>query len=689
MAISIDWGTSVINVPKADLTLIQEVPTEIRELNLNWFRLQLKDLEDSDDGMPFQKTHNHNTEVNLGGLTFARVIEILIPYTVTFEDGQYAVNLVGANSNVGDRVNVNQVSVRSSNSAGLISTPLMEFSSFEGGVWWDPENVTGVAGYGTLFPLGTRLKPTRNLTDVKTIADYRGFNVIYVMGDVTINTTLDFTRFIFEGQTHVNNIASISAGVNVLNTVFRDLTISGTLDGGNEVTRCTINDLDYVNGHIHDCGLEGAINLAGGSDSILADCSTLDPYNPPVIDMGGSGQNLIMPNYVGLLTVKNLSGNNFIGIGLNAGTIILENTIISGTVQVIGIGKLQDENGDEIPTGTWNGGVTIINDLINKDNIAVAVWDEQLAKHLNIGTTGFAMMQRVFQETVYIDVINGSAGTEYPHGTVQHPVDNIGDALTLAVKYNLKNLYIIGDIELTGITLTGYVIKSLRSFGNTVTLSNSILTNVLFSNISVTGTMISPNDSVQFEDCYLFDIINLVGEAFNCRLEGTNLIKMGSIFSGVGFVMEGDFTTMDLRDASGTTFSADIDSGYVFIQNMVTGCLLEVNLRGGELELDEVTITGGDFYAEGYGTLIGDPEALGMDIKANHLLALETIPSFVWSSILEDMTTDGSIGLSVMEILKLTGYDVQKVGSVITIMEEDGITPWRQYDLENGNRIQL
>lgn len=120
MAISINWGTKVIYVPKDFMTLIQEIPTEIRELNLNTFRLALKDLEDSEEGMCFPDTHRHNTEISIAGMTLARVIEIINGYTVTFEDGQYAVNLPGANSNVGDVVNVNQVSVRTFNSAGLI-----------------------------------------------------------------------------------------------------------------------------------------------------------------------------------------------------------------------------------------------------------------------------------------------------------------------------------------------------------------------------------------------------------------------------------------------------------------------------------------------------------------------------------------------------------------------------------------
>lgn len=118
--ITVYWGTRIIFVPKSEMTLIQQTPTEIRELNINTFRLALKDLEDNADGMIFPNTHSHNTEVSLGGVTFARLIEIINDYTVTFEDGNYAVNLVGANSNIGDRVNVNRVSVRSSNSAGLI-----------------------------------------------------------------------------------------------------------------------------------------------------------------------------------------------------------------------------------------------------------------------------------------------------------------------------------------------------------------------------------------------------------------------------------------------------------------------------------------------------------------------------------------------------------------------------------------
>lgn len=118
MAISIDWGNRVINIPQDYLT---PLGGSTYELDLDQWRLDLKALEADEEGMAFLDTHTHNTEVTIGGLTLARVIELINNYTVTFQDGQYAVNLVGANSNVGDNININQVSVRSQNSAGLIT----------------------------------------------------------------------------------------------------------------------------------------------------------------------------------------------------------------------------------------------------------------------------------------------------------------------------------------------------------------------------------------------------------------------------------------------------------------------------------------------------------------------------------------------------------------------------------------
>jgi hypothetical protein len=115
------WGQARIFIPRSELTLVQSSPSFIYNLDLNTLRLTLKDLEDDEEGIVFVDTHNHVAPITVGGVTLARVIEIINSYILEFEDGQYSVNLLNANSNVADKVVPNQVSVRSANSAGLVT----------------------------------------------------------------------------------------------------------------------------------------------------------------------------------------------------------------------------------------------------------------------------------------------------------------------------------------------------------------------------------------------------------------------------------------------------------------------------------------------------------------------------------------------------------------------------------------
>lgn len=117
MPISITWGTKVIYVPQNYLTFISGV---LYELDVDQFRLDLKDLEDNEEGMPFLDTHRHISEATLSGVTYARLVEIINGYTVQFEDGQYVVRCVGANHNLADVKVANQVSLIIGNAAGLI-----------------------------------------------------------------------------------------------------------------------------------------------------------------------------------------------------------------------------------------------------------------------------------------------------------------------------------------------------------------------------------------------------------------------------------------------------------------------------------------------------------------------------------------------------------------------------------------
>ncbi len=121
MAISIDFATSVITINQSDLTLISgdlyELPTE------DTFRAEVNALMDDEIGIVFEDPIRHNTEVTIVGVTYARFIELINGYSVTFENLTYTVRLAQSNNNLFDVENgilnaSGNVTVVGQNSAG-------------------------------------------------------------------------------------------------------------------------------------------------------------------------------------------------------------------------------------------------------------------------------------------------------------------------------------------------------------------------------------------------------------------------------------------------------------------------------------------------------------------------------------------------------------------------------------------
>jgi hypothetical protein len=122
VAFSINPATKVITIPQADLT---NVSGTLYSFDTNAFRLALRAWEDDAANISYVPTHRHNTEVTIAGVTYARTIEIINGYSVTFENGSYSVKLTGSNNNIWDIqsgiLNQNTVQVIPTNSAGLIT----------------------------------------------------------------------------------------------------------------------------------------------------------------------------------------------------------------------------------------------------------------------------------------------------------------------------------------------------------------------------------------------------------------------------------------------------------------------------------------------------------------------------------------------------------------------------------------
>ncbi|PNV85933.1 MAG: hypothetical protein C0610_09285 [Desulfobacteraceae bacterium] len=259
----------------------------------------------------------------------------------------------------------------------IAQLPEIQHGTYNGGVTVDLVN--GVPG--TDYPIGTPSVPSNNFIDAVGICVERGFGQFYILGDATVGDEGDYTGMIFVGESKTKSVITILPAANIINAEFYDATVTGTLDGNAKLRGCNVTNLNYVNGFIEQCVLSaGTILLGGGATAHFLDCWS--GTGTPVIDLGGSAQNLELQNFNGRVSLKNKTGASETRVGLNSGHIILQNTVTGGSVVVQGVGKITDEVNEHIHTGDHNG-CMIINELTNPLTVAEATRD------VILGTTQF------------------------------------------------------------------------------------------------------------------------------------------------------------------------------------------------------------------------------------------------------------------------------------------------------------
>jgi len=269
-----------------------------------------------------------------------------------------------------------QVVRSSSSSATLQELSAIQFSSFQGGVWIDVSNGTA----GTYFPTGTPQEPVSNLSDAKSIAEERGFDTFYILGNITITTGDNIDGYTIVGQNPVKTTIDIEAGASTVGCEYNSATISGVLDGNSIIEHCRIIALTYVEGEIRRCVLTGTIMLSGSSPTNILDCwSGVAGTDTPIIDMGGSGRDLNLRAYTGGIKIKNKNGSDFVSIDMLSGHVIIDSTVTSGSVLIRGVTKVTDNS---------DGATVDATHAIRPDMVADSVWDALASGHVSANSFG-------------------------------------------------------------------------------------------------------------------------------------------------------------------------------------------------------------------------------------------------------------------------------------------------------------
>lgn len=210
-----------------------------------------------------------------------------------------------------------------------------------------------------------------------------------------------------------------------------------------------------------------------------------------------------------------------------------------------------------------------------------------------------------FNNGVWMKVGSGNTGTTAPQGEPQPgsqrvPLDNLADALVVAVNRGFDQLYVEGVwIFDTGDALSNYRLKGINTAKTSVTINpGAVAAGISCSDMHLHGTL---DGSTVASNCYIHDLVYIEGTLDMCILEGTivlagNEAYMLHCYSGL--------TTPRIDLANGTTnLNLKNHTGKVVLfssQTMIAAPTISISVDPGEVII-ESSVTLGNIIIDGVG----------------------------------------------------------------------------------------
>jgi hypothetical protein len=506
----------------------------------------------------------------------------------------------------------------------------------------DVNTITGIAG--TDFPIGTSKQPVSNLSDALLISNKLAISDIFLSNSNTIPAIIDFANIQFTGLSAASTALYIPAGSLVDTTTYKEMILGGYFSGQATVERCQLLDIFGFNGAMVNVGLFPGYTttLGGGLPTYILDSwSASTEGSFPVIDMGGAGQVLTMRNFAGGVELINKTGPEPVGISLTGGQVIIDNTVVNGTITLRGTGTWGNE-------AAYTGAANVVNELVD------GVFIQELS-------------QTVYLGEVRVDVVNGTAGTEYPIGTAEVTSSNIYDALTICSERGFNRIHILGDLTIPAdVDVSDITFESDNIRSAVVTVINgAITTNTVFRLLTVEGTM---SGTISVREALVRYIVNFEGDMYDTDLQGS--ISLGATLAYHRFI--NCFGAALNPSVAGVTIDMGGDKHVVFhgfkglleVSNMTSAtAVLLLGLDGGAVSFAS-DVTAGLVYVVGIGGVNADLSGPSATINTTALIGTQTIQTAVWDAILDDHLGIGTTGEALNksdtkldEIHKLHGLD--------------------------------
>jgi hypothetical protein len=381
------------------------------------------------------------------------------------------------------------------------------------------------------------------------------------------------------------------------------------------IQNCVVENLDFVDGIVTQCVLNGTVTLSTQEDAHFLDCwSGIPGLSTPIIDLGGTGSNLAMRNYNGGITLRNKTGTESVSIDLNSGQVVVDDTVTNGDIVLRGIGTWTNEL-------TYAGGATIVNQLINPAD----------AQHV------------AFDGVVTVDTTSSNSGTTYPAGTGRQPVNNLTDAASIAAAQGLNTIYFISDATIgTEADWTGFNFVGQGQSRTTITVSGAATTTgIKITDATVQG--IISGASADIVDSKIGDLTIHSGHIRTTEMDDGTLTLTGSSADELDIVSSYSYNYMINNGGDGPGLYISRHSGDLTLENKTGSSVALIGTFGGVMTLDS-TVSAGTIDLTGIGNAVDN--STGTAVVNDYLVSNDAIVAAInnntydgesFSDILQDL----------------------------------------------------
>ena len=286
------------------------------------------------------------------------------------------------------------------------------------------------------------------------------------------------------------------------------------------------------------------------------------------------------------------------------------------------------------------------------DDIAQSTWTANLSAYIPGPNAAAAMVNLLYGDYIVVDETSQWSGTTtFALGTKARPINNIGDAVTIANNRMIKRLMLLSSATVEADdNISQLSIETLGTMDIDVTLTAGCSADgAHFQNLNLEGELTN-GDVILVDDCSIGNFEGFSGIMNVVAFTQGSEISIGTWANILEGVAGGEPTNEPEISINSSMLTIAKYTGNLKIMNKTGANRTTIELEGGNIIFD-ATCVAGTIQLLGHGFIEADNSGAGCNIDLEGFLSRGTISESsadaVWDETLIDHTIAGTYGAEV------------------------------------------